>query len=66
VFVGLSDSTSGGGGLTAAMMTGLGRWTLRGSWPLREHIRHTPVQVLAGGVLGVIIGATYAFALGDQ
>jgi len=35
------------------MMTGTARWTSRGSWlqarPLREHIGHTPVQVLAGG-----------------
>ena len=31
--------------------------------PLREHIGHTPVQVLAGGVLGVVVGSAYAFAL---
>lgn len=31
--------------------------------PLREHIGHTPVQVLAGGVLGVVVGTAYALAL---
>lgn len=31
--------------------------------PLREHIGHTPVQVMAGGVLGVVVGTAYAFAL---
>ena len=31
--------------------------------PLREHIGHTPVQVLAGGVLGVVCGPAYALAL---
>ena len=34
--------------------------------PLREHIGHTPVQVLAGAILGVVVGATYAWALGDD
>ena len=33
--------------------------------PLREHIGHTPVQVLAGGVLGVVVGTAYALALRD-
>ena len=31
--------------------------------PLREHIGHTPVQVLAGGVLGVVVGTAYAVSL---
>ena len=30
--------------------------------PLREHIGHTPVQVLAGGVLGGVVGTAYALA----
>ena len=34
--------------------------------PLREHIGHTPVQVLAGAILGVVVGATYAWAHGDD
>ena len=34
--------------------------------PLREHIGHTPVQVLAGGVLGVVVGTAYALALRDE
>lgn len=36
------------------------------SRPLKEHIGHTPVQVLAGGVLGIVVGTSYAFALGDK
>ena len=34
--------------------------------PLREHIGHTPVQVLAGGVLGVVVGSASALALRDE
>ena len=31
--------------------------------PLREHIGHTPVQVLAGAVTGVVIGLSVSYSM---
>lgn len=31
--------------------------------PLREHIGHTPVQVLAGAVTGIVIGVSVSFSM---
>jgi acid phosphatase family membrane protein YuiD len=31
--------------------------------PLREHIGHTPVQVVAGAVTGIVIGIAVSFSV---
>ena len=33
--------------------------------PLREHIGHTPVQVVAGAVTGVVIGIVIGLSMGE-